>query len=48
MVVHVLKLFGVAALVLLSLGVWPNRRYGAAIALGICIVAAVILHFAAP
>lgn len=48
MVVHVVKLFGVAALLLISLGAWPNRRYGAVIALAFCVVAAVILHFVAP
>lgn len=27
---------------------WPNPRYGAAIAIGICIMAAVALRFGAP
>ena len=43
-----LKLCAVAALIFLSLGAWPNRRYGAAIALGLCVTAAIVLHFAAP
>lgn len=45
---NALKLAGVAALVLITSGAWPNPRYGAAIALGVCIMAAVFLHFAAP
>jgi hypothetical protein len=36
-----------AALLLITAGAWPHPRYGAAIALGVCIVA-VALHFAAP
>ena len=48
MVLHVFKLFGVAAVLCLSLGVWPNRRYGAAIAFALCVLAALVLHFAAP
>jgi hypothetical protein len=34
-----------AALTLLTLGVFPNKRAGAVIAIGICVVAAVALHF---
>ena len=48
MVVNALKLAGAAALLLITAGAWPNARYGAAIALGVCIMAAVALHFAAP
>jgi hypothetical protein len=48
MIINGLKLAGAAALVVISSGAWPNPRYGAAIALGVCITAAVILHFAAP
>ena len=47
MVANALKLVGLAALLLISVGVWPNRRYGAAIAIGLCIIAAVVLHFVA-
>jgi hypothetical protein len=45
---NALKLVVVAGLVLVSGGAWPNPRYGAAIAIGLCIVAAVVLHFAVP
>jgi hypothetical protein len=48
MVTAVLKLALLAALVILTIGVFPNRRMGAALAIGICIAGAVILHFAAP
>jgi hypothetical protein len=48
MVTNALKLVAVAALILLTTGAWPNPRYGAMIALGICIMAALTLHFAAP
>jgi asparagine N-glycosylation enzyme membrane subunit Stt3 len=48
MVINSLKLVGAAALVLISSGAWPNPRYGLPIAIGLCIVAAVILHFVAP
>ena len=43
-----LKLSAAAALIFLGLGTWPNRRYGTAIALGLCVTAAVVFHFAAP
>jgi uncharacterized RDD family membrane protein YckC len=42
------KISILAALVVLTLGVFPNRRTGAILAVGTCIVAAFILHFAAP
>jgi len=48
MIANALKLAALAGLLLISGGAWPNPRYGAAIAIGLCIVAAVILHFAAP
>jgi hypothetical protein len=48
MVINALKLAGAAALLLITAGAWPHPRYGAAIALGVCIMAAVALHFAAP
>jgi hypothetical protein len=46
-VMNSLKLVGAAALVLISSGAWPNPRYGP-IAIGLCIMAAVVLHFVAP
>jgi len=48
MIINTLKLAVAAALVLVSSGAWPNPRYGAAIALGVCVMAAVVLHFIAP
>ena len=48
MIENALKPVGLAALLLITTGVFPNRRYGAMIAVGICITAAVVLHFAAP
>jgi hypothetical protein len=48
MIENALTLVGLAALLLITTGVFPNRRYGAIIAVGICIAAAVALHFAAP
>jgi hypothetical protein len=48
MVINSLKLVGAAALVLISSGAWPNPRYGLPIAIGLCIVVAVVLHFVAP
>lgn len=48
LVINALKLAGAAALLLITAGAWPNPRHGAAIALGVCILAAVVLHFAAP
>jgi hypothetical protein len=48
MVINFLKLAGAAALVLITTGAWPNPRYGPAIALGLCVVAAIVLHFIAP
>jgi hypothetical protein len=48
MVIDALKLAGAAALVWVSVGIWPNPRYGAAVSLAVCIAAAAVLHFAAP
>jgi hypothetical protein len=48
MIENGLKLAGMAAVLVITAGGFPNRRYGAAIALGVCIMAAVVLHFAAP
>jgi uncharacterized RDD family membrane protein YckC len=43
-----IKIALLAALVVLTLGVIPNRRRGAVIAVGTCVVAAFVLHFVAP
>ncbi len=48
MTMAILKLALLAALVILTIGVFPNRRFGAAFAIGICVAGAVILHFVAP
>jgi hypothetical protein len=42
------KIAILAALALLTLGVFPNKWAGAVIAIGTCVVAAVVLHFVAP
>ena len=48
MIAGALKLTLLAALVILTIGVFPNRRTGAVFAIGTCVVGAAILHFAAP
>jgi len=48
MITGALKLLVSAGLVFVSVGAWPNPRYGAAISIGLCVMAAVALHFAAP
>jgi len=48
MVMNALKLAVSAGLVLVTAGAWPNPRYGAAVSIGLCIAAAVVLHFVAP
>jgi hypothetical protein len=48
MIENALKLAGVAALLLITFGGWPNLRYGPAIAIGVCLIAAVVLHYVAP
>jgi hypothetical protein len=47
MAINALKLFSAIALVILSTGALPHPRYGTAIAIGLCIAAAIVLHFAA-
>jgi uncharacterized RDD family membrane protein YckC len=42
------KIALLAALAVLTFGVIPDRRRGAVIAVGTCVVAALVLHFAAP
>ena len=44
----VLKLALLAMLAIATLGVVPDRRRGAVLAIGICVAGAVILHFVAP
>jgi hypothetical protein len=43
-----IKIALLAAMVVLTLGVIPDRRRGAVIAVGACVVAAFVLHFVAP
>ena len=43
-----IKIALLAALVVLTFGVIPDRRRGAVIAVGTCVVAAFVLHFVAP
>jgi ABC-type branched-subunit amino acid transport system permease subunit len=42
------KIAILAGLVILTLGVFPDRRRGAFIAIATCMAAAVVLHFVAP
>jgi hypothetical protein len=48
MLTNALKFAVETALLTITGLAWPNPRYGAAIAIGICILAAVALHFGAP
>jgi hypothetical protein len=48
MALNFLKLALLALLAILVLGVIPDRRRGAIIAIAACVAAAVVLHFAAP
>jgi hypothetical protein len=48
MALNVLKLALLAGLTIVTVGVFPDRRRGAVIAIGICVAAAVVLHFVAP
>ena len=43
-----IKIALLAALVILTFGVIPDRRKGAIIAIGTCVAAAIVLHFVAP
>jgi hypothetical protein len=43
-----IKLALLAGLVILGLGVLPDKRWGAIIAVATCIAAAFVLHFVAP
>lgn len=48
MIENALKLVVSAGLLLISAGAWPGPRYGGAIAIGLCIMAAVALQIVAP
>jgi uncharacterized RDD family membrane protein YckC len=43
-----MKIALLAGLTILTLGVFPDRRRGAVIAIATCVAAAVVLHFVAP
>jgi uncharacterized RDD family membrane protein YckC len=43
-----IKIALLAGLVVLTFGAIPDRRRGAVIAIGTCVVAALVLHFVAP
>ena len=43
-----IKIALLAALVILTFGVIPDKRRGAVIAVGTCVAAAFVLHFVAP
>jgi hypothetical protein len=48
MALNFLKIAVLAGLTILTVGVFPDRRRGAIIAIATCIAAAVVLHFVAP
>ena len=48
MILNALKIGALVVLVAVTLGVVPNRRWGATIAFAACVVAAFVLHFVAP
>ena len=48
MALNFLKLALLAGLAILTVGVFPDRRRGAVIAIATCVAAAVVLHFVAP
>ena len=48
MALNLFKLALLAGVAILTIGVIPDRRRGAVIAIAICIAAAVVLHFVAP
>ena len=48
MILNALKIAALTVLVVVTLGVVPNRRWGATIALATCVAAAFVLHFVAP
>jgi hypothetical protein len=48
MALNFLKIALLAVLAVLTVGVFPDRRRGAVIAIATCVAAAVVLHFVAP
>lgn len=48
MALILVKIALLAGLTILTLGVFPDRRRGAVIAIATCVGAAVVLHFVAP
>ncbi len=48
MIIALIKVALLAALMTATLGTFPDRLRGGVLAVGVCVVAAVILHFAAP
>jgi hypothetical protein len=48
MALILVKIALLAGLTILTLGVFPDRRRGAIIAIATCIAAAAVLHFVAP
>jgi len=48
MVSIIVKIAILIGLVILTLGVIPDRRRGGFLAIATCIIAAVVLHFVAP
>ena len=48
MILNALKIAALIALVVVTLGVVPDRKWGAVYAFAVCVVAAGVLHFVAP
>jgi len=48
MIEALIKICLLATLAVLTLGVLPDRRKGAVIAVGTCVAMALVLHFVAP
>lgn len=48
MALAAVKIAGLAVLAALTLGVYPDKLRGGLIAIGTCVAAAFVLHFAAP
>ena len=48
MALNLVKVALLASLAILTLGIIPDRRRGAVIAIAACVAAAVVLHFVAP
>ena len=48
MALNLMKIALLAGLTVLTFGIFPDRLRGGIIAVGTCIVAALVLHFVAP